>query len=156
MLSEMDQHPDHTLSMSLKEDISRTELLSVESDVDSFSLPTTKHGQDSAEGQWPHKPVMVKGWPQSFKTLREIRWKKAASLAIDTCIALIPLVFIGKSYIASSAHKRSSMAVHLLTDAVLSVVSISLSGSPISTNGDTVKAATTLVPCTFSTITFSD
>lgn len=95
----MEKHPDHTHTISLNEVNSRTELLPVYLDAGPFSLPTTRDGQESAEGQWHDRTMVVKGWPQSSKTLQEARWKKVASLVIDACIALIPLVFVGKSYV---------------------------------------------------------
>lgn len=142
----MEKHPDHTHTISLNEDTSRTELLPVDSDAGPFSLPTTRDGQESAEEQWHNRAMVVKGWPQSSKTLQEARWKIAASLVIDACIALIPLVFVGKSHIAvQPSHKGSSLDVFLLIGIALSIVALRLSGSPISTSGDRIKAATTLV-----------
>lgn len=47
----MEKYPDHTHTISLNDDTSQTELLPVDPDAEPFSLPTTRAGQESAEGQ---------------------------------------------------------------------------------------------------------
>ena len=136
----MEQSRNRTRSISLKKDTSRTELLPADSGLCS---PSLKNEKDSPETQLHSTTLVVDGWPQSFKTLRRAGWKKAASLAIDTFIALIPLVFVGKFQIAHTSVQ--AWPVVLLTETVLSIVAIRLSGTPIPTSGDRVKAATTLV-----------
>ncbi|CAD6588389.1 MAG: hypothetical protein ASARMPREDX12_003254 [Alectoria sarmentosa] len=122
----MKRYRDHTNSTPLKDDASRIELLPIESEAGSYNSPPTNNGQDSAEGQSHKTTRLIKGWPQSFKTLKKTGWKEAGSLAVDTFIALIPLLFT-----------------------VLSIVATRLSGSPISAGGDKVKAAITLGPTLF-------
>lgn len=81
----------------LKEDASRLELLPIESEVGSFNSPSRKNDQDSVDKQSQNGTPVIKGWPPTSKTLSKTGWKKAGSLAVDIFIALIPLVFIGKS-----------------------------------------------------------
>ena len=96
----MKRYRDHTNSTPLKDDASRIELLPIESEAGSYNSPPTNNRQDSAEGQSHKTTRLIKGWPQSFKTLKKTGWKEAASLAVDTFIALIPLLFTGKSQTA--------------------------------------------------------
>ena len=103
----MEDYPNSTHSISLKEDTSRTELLPVVSEVGSLSYFSTNNGHDSAADQWRDRTVVIKGWPETFKTLRKPGWKKAASLTLDILIALIPLVFVGKSHVARRPCTRS-------------------------------------------------
>ena len=103
----MEHYPNHTDLTSLKEDTSRTELLPVVSEVSSLSYFPTNNGHDNAAGQWADRTGVIKGWPETFKTLRKPGWKKAASLTLDILIALTPLVFIGKSHIARHPCTRS-------------------------------------------------
>ena len=95
----MELYPNSIHSISLKEDTSRTELLPVVSEVSSLSYYPTNNGHDSAAYQLRDTAVAIKGWPETCKTLRKPGWKKTASLTLDILIALIPLVFVGKSYI---------------------------------------------------------
>ena len=85
------------------EDNSLTELLPVKSDVCSFNSLQMHHGQDKTERQLSTSTRVIKGWPQTSKTLRRMDWKHRALLAIDIIIALIPLSFIGKSQSTAEA-----------------------------------------------------
>ena len=95
----MEHYPNSIHSVSLKEDTSRTELLPAVSEVSSLSDYPTNNGHDSAADHSRDTAVAIKGWPETCRTLRKPGWKKPASLTLDILIALIPLVFIGKSYI---------------------------------------------------------
>ena len=111
----MERFRNHTHFIPLKDDTSRLELLPIESEVGSFISPSVKDGQDSAEGQSRKRTREIQRWPQSSKTLRKTGWKKAGSLTIDIFIALIPLVFTGKSQTARgpchrTAQKRCTLA----------------------------------------------
>lgn len=103
----MERFRSHTHFIPLKDDASRLELLPIESEVGSFKSSSVKNGLDSAEGQSQNRTLVVKGWPQTSKALRKTGWKKVGSLAIDTLIALIPLLFIGKSQTAHSTRTMS-------------------------------------------------
>lgn len=103
----MERFRSHTHFIPLKDDASRLELLPIESEVGSFKSPSIKNSLDSAEGHSQNRTLVVKGWPQTSKALRKTGWKKIGSLAIDTFIALIPLLFIGKSQTAHSTRTMS-------------------------------------------------
>lgn len=120
---DMERFRNHTQFIPLKDDASRLELLPIESEVGSFNLPSIKNDQDSADKPSRNRTPVIKGWPQTFKTLRKAGSKKAGSLAIGISIALIPLVFT-----------------------VLSIIAVRLSGSPVPTGGDRIRTATKLGP----------
>ena len=104
----MIQYPNQTThSITLREDTSRTELLPVKPELSTSNSYPYNNGQDIVEAQWHDRAVAIKGWPENFKTLKETRWKKTASLVIDTFVALVPLVFVGKSHMKRNNLTRS-------------------------------------------------
>lgn len=78
-----------------KDDASRVELLSIPSQSDLLRQPSVRDAKDSDQGPWHNQIPAIKGWPQTPEPLMR-KWRKAAILAVDVAIALVPLLFIGR------------------------------------------------------------
>ena len=86
-----------TRSLLLKDDTSTTELLPVHAASGSSDAVPLKEGQDTLKEQSDEGKLVIKGWPGPASSLANRGWEKAGLLAVDSTIALIPLLFIGKS-----------------------------------------------------------
>ena len=93
----MERFRKHTRSLLLKDDASTTGLLPVQAEFGAYDTAPLKDGQDIAEEQSHKGKLVIKGWPGSASSLGNRGWRKAGLLAVDSSIALIPLLFIGKS-----------------------------------------------------------
>ena len=93
----MQRFRKRTRSLLLKDDSSTTELLPVQAESASYDADPLKEGQDTVEEQLHKGKLVIKGWPGSASSLGNRGWEKAGLLALDSAIALIPLLFIGKS-----------------------------------------------------------
>lgn len=94
----MDKFHSHTYTQ-LGEDVSRLELLPIDSQLKPIQQHLNQRSGDTAESaESPEEPLLdrkpaIKGWPETPKHLKSRSWK-GATLASNTAIALIPLVFI--------------------------------------------------------------
>lgn len=79
-----------------KDDASRVELLPIESQPIFVHQPSTRYAGDSAQKSWHNQTPAIEGWPQTPKPLKK-NWRKGATLVVDTAVALVPLLFIGRS-----------------------------------------------------------
>ena len=86
-----------TRSLLLKDDTSTTELLPVQAESGSYDAAPLKEAQNTVEEQSHKGKLVIKGWPASASDLGNRGWEKAGLLTLDSAIALIPLLFIGKS-----------------------------------------------------------
>ena len=93
----MQRFRKRTRSLLLKDDTSTTELLPVQAESGSYDAAPLKEGQDKIEEQSHEGKLVIKGWPGPASSLGSRGWEKAGLLALDSAIALIPLLFIGKS-----------------------------------------------------------
>ena len=86
-----------TRSRPLKDDTSTAELLPMQADSGSYDASPPEDGQDTVEEQSHKGKLVIKGWPAPASSLGNRGCRKAGLLAVDSAIALIPLLFIGKS-----------------------------------------------------------
>ena len=93
----MQRFRKRTCSLLLKDDSSTTELLPVQAESGSYDATPLKECQDTVEEQLPKGKLVIKGWPGPASSLGYRGWERAGLLALDSAIALIPLLFIGKS-----------------------------------------------------------
>ena len=93
----MERFRKRTRSILLKDDTSTTELLPVQAESDSYDEAYLKDSQDPVKEQSHKNQLVIKGWPGPASSLGNRGWEKAGILALDSAIALIPLLFIGKS-----------------------------------------------------------
>ena len=89
----MERFRGHAHALPDKDDASTVELLPIESLPDQ---PSVRHGEDSVQEPWHNQTPAIKGWPHTPKRLKK-KWQREATLVVDIIVALIPLLFIGRS-----------------------------------------------------------
>ena len=93
----MERFRKGTRSILLKDDASTTELLPVQAESGSYDEAALKDSQNTVEERSHERKLVIKGWPGPASSLGNRGWEKAGILALDSAIALIPLLFTGKS-----------------------------------------------------------
>ena len=103
----MEPFRKRTHSIVLKDDASTTELLPLQAASGSYDAAPLKDGHDRVEEQSHKGKLVIKDWPGHASSLGDRGWRKAGLLTVDYSIALIPLLFIGKSQTVRTTRTRA-------------------------------------------------